>query len=56
VGVLALLGTGNVSILFILAGAVAGPLVYFLALLALRELTLDDIQVFRRILARQAPT
>ena len=56
VGVLALIGTGNVSIALIVAGAVAGPLVYFLALFALRELTLVDVQVFRGMLARQAPT
>jgi O-antigen/teichoic acid export membrane protein len=56
VGALALLGTGNVPIGLIVAGAVTGPLVYFLALFALRELTLVDVQVFRRMLARHAPT
>ena len=55
VGVLALLGTGIVSVPLILAGAVAGPLAYFLALFVLRELTPVDLEVFRGMLPRRAP-
>ncbi|HEX5224090.1 MAG TPA: oligosaccharide flippase family protein [Solirubrobacteraceae bacterium] len=54
VGVLALLGTGNVPIPLLLVGAVLGPLTYGLALFALGELTLADVELVRRVLARRA--
>jgi O-antigen/teichoic acid export membrane protein len=53
VGALALLGTGAVSFPVMVAGAVVGPAVYVAALLALRELTLEDVAVARGILARR---
>jgi O-antigen/teichoic acid export membrane protein len=53
VGVLALLGTGVVPIPIMLAGAVAGPVVYVAALIALGELTRADVAVVRRVVARR---
>jgi O-antigen/teichoic acid export membrane protein len=54
VGVLALLGTGVVSVPLMLAGAVLGPAVYVVALFALRELTASDVAVMRRVVSRRA--
>jgi O-antigen/teichoic acid export membrane protein len=51
--VLALIGTGIVSLPLMLLGAVAGPLAYLLALLALRELDAGDAAIVRRVLARR---
>jgi O-antigen/teichoic acid export membrane protein len=53
VGVLALLGTGVVSVPLMLAGAVLGPAAYIAALFALRELTASDVAVIRRVISRQ---
>jgi O-antigen/teichoic acid export membrane protein len=54
VGVLALLGTGVVSVPLMLAGAVLGPAAYVAALFALRELTASDVAVMRRVVSRRA--
>ncbi len=54
VGVLALLGTGQVALPVMLVGAVVGPLVYVAALFALHELTLGDLAMVRRVIARRA--
>jgi O-antigen/teichoic acid export membrane protein len=53
VGVLALIGTGQVAIPLIALGTIAGPAVYVGVLLALRELTPSDLAVARRVLARK---
>jgi O-antigen/teichoic acid export membrane protein len=53
VGVLALLGTGVVPLPIMLAGAVAGPVVYVATLFALGELTRTDVAVLRRVVARR---
>jgi O-antigen/teichoic acid export membrane protein len=55
-GVLALLGTGRVPILLMIAGGVVGPAVYVAALVLLRELGPQDIATARRLLAHRALT
>lgn len=53
VGALALIGTGVVPLPLMILGAVVGPAVYVVVLLALRELTPGDLAVARRVLARR---
>lgn len=54
VGVLALLGTGVVSVPLMLAGGVLGPAVYVATLFALRELRASDVALMRRVVSRRA--
>lgn len=53
VGALAALGTGHVPVGLMAAGLVVGPITYFAALFAVRELTLRDVAVLRAIVARR---
>jgi O-antigen/teichoic acid export membrane protein len=53
VGVLAALGTGDVSLPLMAAGAVLGPAVYVAALLVVRELKLEDFAKLRGVVARR---
>jgi O-antigen/teichoic acid export membrane protein len=53
VGVLALLGTGQVPIPLMLAGVVLGPLVYLAVLLAIREISPQELRGLRELLARR---
>lgn len=53
VGVLALIGTGQVPLPLIVLGAIVGPAVYVAVLLALRELTPSDLAVARRVVSRR---
>jgi O-antigen/teichoic acid export membrane protein len=55
VGVLALLGTGVLSLPVMLAGAVAGTAAYVFALLALGELRGADLSIARRVITRRVP-
>lgn len=55
VGTLALIGTGEVPIALLPVGAVAGTAVYLAVLIALGELTRDDIAVARATFARTRP-
>jgi O-antigen/teichoic acid export membrane protein len=54
VGVLALLGTGRVSVPVMLLGAVAGSLAYVAALVVLGELGREDVAVIRRLIPRRS--
>jgi O-antigen/teichoic acid export membrane protein len=54
VGVLALLGTGQVGVPTMVLGAVAGSLVYVAALVLLGELGRDDVAVIRRLIPRRS--
>jgi O-antigen/teichoic acid export membrane protein len=51
-GVLALIGTGQVPFPLMLLGAIVGPAAYLLTLFLLRELGRDDIAQLRRVLPR----